>query len=48
MKAYTKPQLKSQPIALGVFGDYGDDGGGDVPLLKIDPLRVANQGETNA
>ena len=22
---YTKPKLKSHPVALGVFGDYGQD-----------------------
>ena len=24
-KSYTRPELKSQKIELGVFGNYGDD-----------------------
>ncbi len=29
-KAYIKPQLKSQKIELGVYGDYDQDGGKDI------------------
>ncbi len=35
-KTYSKPELKTRKIELGVFGDYGDSGGGG----KVDPSPV--------
>ena len=42
---YTKPLLKSRKVELGVFGDYGDDGGGDddprpIKIIPYDNLHL--------
>ena len=42
MRTYTKPQLKSKPIALGVFGDYGEDEGREKRLIFL--IRVVCNG----
>jgi hypothetical protein len=34
-KAYQKPVLRSQGIQLGVFGDYGRDGGAVVDTFEL-------------
>lgn len=39
-KTYTTPELKSQKVQLGVFGDYGQDGG--MRPLSDDSLRPWN------
>ena len=33
-KTYSKPELKTRKIELGVFGDYGQDNG------RVDPSPV--------
>jgi hypothetical protein len=41
-KTYTKPELKTRKVELGVFGDYGSDaggGGGDGGRNGIDIVR---------
>lgn len=37
-KTYSKPELKTTKIELGVFGDYGNGGNGTDPA----PIRVIN------
>jgi hypothetical protein len=36
-KEYTTPQLTAMEMQLGVFGEYGDGGGGgdDIPNIRV-------------
>ncbi len=39
-KSYRKPELKTQKVELGVFGDYGNGGGGG--NVDPSPVRIIN------
>ena len=38
-KLYLKPELSRQLVELGVFGNYGDGGGGDGDVIP-GPIRI--------
>lgn len=39
-KTYTTPTLHSQRIKFGVFGDYGQEGGGGGTNIEPRPIKI--------
>jgi hypothetical protein len=35
-RPYTAPELRSEPLQLGIYGDYGDETGAFQPLNSPD------------
>ena len=41
-KKYSRPELKTRTIELGVFGEYGGSGGGSGRGVDPHPIKIVN------